>query len=181
MRLLATALLLSIAGTTPAGDPLPGGQPAAASAPAPAKPCHGANWRAFDFWIGTWDVYGRNGALVGTNTIEPVLDGCALREHWRNANGQVEGFSFSLYDGLRREWVQYWVDNSGGTLVLSGQRTDGTMDLRGERPNPATGRSQKQRVRWIPGDDGSVRQWWETSDDNGATWQTSFDGTYRRR
>lgn len=177
MHPIAIVLALFAAATVSAGE---APDVAAVSAP-PVKPCAQAASREFDFWIGDWDVYGKNGALVGTNTIERILDGCALKEHWRNANGTVEGFSFSLYDSLLGTWVQYWVDNSGGTLVLSGKRIDGTMDLRGERPNPATGGPQAQRVRWIPGDDGSVRQLWETSDDAGKTWQVSFDGTYRRR
>ena len=40
---------------------------------------------------------------------------------------------------------------------------------------------QWQRIRWTPQDDGSVQQHWQTSDDAGETWQTSFLGIYRRK
>ena len=37
----------------------------------------------------------------------------------------------------------------------------------------------RHRITWIrDGDD--VRQLWETSRDDGETWETAFDGRYRR-
>jgi len=173
------AILLLLIGSASV-DPLCAAESLPSQKPQPA-PCTASPYRAFDFWIGDWQVYGGSDKLLGTNRIEPVLGGCAIEEHWRNDAGTVEGRSFSLYDGPRKEWVQYWVDNSGGTLVLAGQYVDGAMDLSGERPHPTTGKPQRQRVRWTPASDGSVRQLWETSDDEGASWQVVFDGVYRRR
>jgi hypothetical protein len=37
-----------------------------------------------------------------------------------------------------------------------------------------------QRIAWTPRPDGSVRQWWQRSDDGGTTWHTVFDGRYVR-
>ena len=34
------------------------------------------------------------------------------------------------------------------------------------------------RVTWTPNEDGSVRQFWESSTDNGDTWSVAFDGLY---
>ena len=50
---------------------------------------------------------------------------------------------------------------AGGTMVLEGM--DGGV---------------RQRIAWTPDGEG-VRQLWETSGD-GATWETAFDGRYRR-
>lgn len=58
-RLLATLLLAAVA-------------PAFAAEPPCATPAH----RAFDFWIGTWDVARPDGTLAGRNRIEAVLGGC---------------------------------------------------------------------------------------------------------
>jgi len=44
---------------------------------------------------------------------------------------------------------------------------------------PADGR--QERVSWTPGEDGRVRQLWESSRDAGKTWTVVFDGTYVRR
>ena len=48
----------------------------------------------------------------------------------------------------------------------------GTLDL-------ANGKPQLQRVTWTPMADGRVSQRWETSDDDGKHWTTSFLGFYR--
>ena len=37
------------------------------------------------------------------------------------------------------------------------------------------------RITWTPNQDGTVRQHWENSRDEGATWQTVFDGLYTRK
>ena len=37
------------------------------------------------------------------------------------------------------------------------------------------------RMTFTPHPDGSVRQLWESSDDDGRSWQTAFDGRYVRR
>jgi hypothetical protein len=37
------------------------------------------------------------------------------------------------------------------------------------------------RVAWYDNPDGTVRQWWESSTDGGATWETAFDGLYRKK
>jgi hypothetical protein len=37
----------------------------------------------------------------------------------------------------------------------------------------------QNRITWTPHPDGSVRQLWEQSTDEGKTWQVAFDGLYR--
>src|SRR5207244_2330113 len=46
-----------------------------------------AAFRAFDFWVGTWDARTQDGALQGRNRIERVLGGAALIERWTGATG----------------------------------------------------------------------------------------------
>ena len=36
------------------------------------------------------------------------------------------------------------------------------------------------RITWSPKPSGTVRQLWQTSHDNGKTWQTTFDGLYTK-
>lgn len=151
----------------------------ASPAPEPSRPaCDTAAHRAFDFWIGEWEVFAHD-QPAGTNRIEPMLGGCALSEHWRGASG-VEGRSYSVWDAATDRWRQFWVAARGEVLVLEGGLVDGAMVLTGVRPHPQTGAPQQQRIAWTREPDGGVRQLWETSDDAGATWQVAFDGRYRR-
>ena len=146
---------------------------------APRPDCKAAEYRQFDFWLGDWNVTtGPNQA--GTNLITLTLDGCVLHEHWAGAKGG-RGESFNYYDRDDRQWHQLWVDNSGGTIELAGTLHDGTMVLVGSGKDQS-GNPVLNRIAWIDNPkDGSVRQLWEQSSDNGKTWQPAFDGLYRKK
>lgn len=158
---------------------------AALAAPVAAQstpmPCQAPEQRQFDFWIGRWNVFDRAGKKVGENLIEAIDDGCALLEHWRGEGG-FRGSSLNSWSAETRRWHQHWVDNQGGLLRLSGGRDGARMLLSSREPHPEkAGATLQQRIAWIPLSDGAVRQWWEQSDDDGATWRTVFDGRYVRQ
>lgn len=158
-----------------------GAHAASAEAPPAAKPppCDTAQHRAFDFWIGEWDVYAGD-KLAGHNSITAIEGGCGLAEQWRGARGGT-GVSYNALDIADGHWHQLWVSNQGYALRLSGGPRDGAMVMEGAMPNPKSGAVERQRVTWTPDPDGSVRQHWETLDAASGTWATAFDGIYRRR
>ena len=139
-------------------------------------PC--PNSRGFDFWVGSWQVTNPKGTVVGTNRIERAERGCVLVESWRSAKGST-GTSINYVDPVSSEWVQLWVDSSGGVIRLRGGLDGAAMVLAGDYVT-AKGKKSALRGRWTPQPDGSVRQHFEESTD-GKTWKTWFDGTYRRR
>jgi hypothetical protein len=137
--------------------------------------------RQFDFWLGEWEVRSPEGKVVGHNRVTRLFDATGLREEWAGASG-LRGTSLNLYDAARGRWHQTWIDSSGTVLLLDGGLRDGTMVLVGE--SPADGDPEatvRHRISWslIDGDPDQVRQHWETSAD-GASWETAFDGRYRR-
>ncbi len=137
--------------------------------------------RAFDFWLGAWDVFAPDGRQVGTNRIEALLDGKVLQEHW-HGNGGITGTSLNARDATSGRWHQTWIDSSGSVLLLDGGPQAGGMVLQGLTPNETdpTG-SDRNRITWMPSlDGGEVRQLWEVSTDDGRTWTIAFDGRYRR-
>lgn len=88
---------------------LPTAAPVPAAAQANEEPCPHPEARAFDFWIGSWDVVNRNRRpddtrfhVTGRATyrVYPVAGGCAIVEHWRGrAIGRfIVGFSVRAYD-----------------------------------------------------------------------------------
>jgi hypothetical protein len=94
----------------------------------------------------------------------------------------MSGKSFNIYDTSARKWRQSWVDDRGSVLLLEGEFRDGKMVLEGRRPG-AQGGVVLNRITWnrIGGDPNRVRQVWEASRDDGKSWRTLFDGTYRRK
>ncbi len=139
--------------------------------------CTDAVYRQFDFWIGEWDVTVQ-GKPAGTSSITLEEQGCVIHEHWTGARGGT-GQSFNFYDQLTRDWHQVWVDNSGTWLHLTGAFAGEKMTFTGVAPGPDKVPTQ-QRLTFFKNADGTVRQFWETSRD-GKSWQTSFDGLYRKR
>jgi hypothetical protein len=143
-----------------------------------AAACAAAEYRAFDFWVGQWNVYGPKGRLAGTNNITKEYDGCVVHERYEGRGG-YRGESLNTFDAGRKVWHQTWVDNSGLLLVIEGGLEEGKMVLRGQTTDKE-GKVTRHRITWSRNADGSVRQLWESTDANGQ-WAVSFDGKYVRR
>jgi hypothetical protein len=172
MKSCAVAALCLAAGWPPS--------PLAQTAHPAAPPCQASEYRQFDFWLGSWSVFTPDGKKAGDNRIEAIDGGCALIERWRGGGG-FSGTSLNSWHAATRQWHQHWVDNQGGLLRLAGGRDGERMVLRGSSANDGKpGATRRQRISWTPLPDGAVRQLWEQSDDDGATWRTVFDGRYVR-
>lgn len=142
------------------------------------QPCSTSEHRAFDFWIGEWNVHGPKGKLAGTNRITQEYGGCVLHERYETGRG-YSGESLNIYDAPRKVWHQSWVDSSGLLLLLEGGIRDGKMVLEGQTTE-ANGMLTKHRITWAPNADGSVRQFWESTNPSGE-WTVAFDGKYIRK
>jgi hypothetical protein len=152
--------------------------PLAASAQNSQPQCTQPEHRQFDFWVGNWNVTSGN-ATAGTNDVTLEEGGCVVHEHWVGSKGST-GQSFNFYDRTDKQWHQIWVDNGGTWLNLAGTFADGKMVLTGHNKGPQ-GKALVQRITWTANPDGSVRQLWDTSSDDGKTWTVAFDGTYRKK
>jgi len=142
-----------------------------------ARPCtFSADFRQFDFWIGTWDVLMPDGRKAGTNRIERAADGCLLIENWSSALGG-SGKSLNFFDHRTGTWRQTWVDSSGRIIRYDGELVDGVMRFVGT-VDELDGTRELSRMTIEPRPDGTVRQLIERSKDDGATWSVWFDGTY---
>lgn len=139
--------------------------------------CDAPEYRAFDFWLGDWEVRTPDGKLAGTNRITREYGGCVLHEHYSTDRG-YSGESLNIYDASRKRWHQSWVDSSGTLLLLEGGLHDGKMVLEGQTLDDDA-KPIRHRITWTPNADGSVRQFWESTDAAG-TWGTAFDGQYTR-
>jgi tetratricopeptide (TPR) repeat protein len=135
--------------------------------------------RAFDFWIGEWTVT-QNGQFAGTSSVQPILGHCTIFEQWESANGTF-GKSFNYYDPGHDHWRQIWIDDSGSFIEFTGEARDDGIFYTAETITPADGSVTHHKFEFtVIGEDG-VRQYWETSTDGGASWQSIWDGRYERK
>lgn len=159
-----------------------GSLPASAQTPTPPRDStvtcvQDPNRRAFDFWIGRWDVTGPGGQNAGSSVVEPISAGCGLLESWTSAAGNT-GKSLSTYNPHLRRWQQYWVGGGGDvTEFRESEWRDGSLSFIARGRNPA----ERRRMTFTRLPEGRVRQHGERSTDEGGTWTTEYDLTYRRR
>jgi len=147
----------------------------------PARPCATAEYRQFDFWVGSWDVYPTGGSeLVAHSLIESVYNGCGVRENWMPLKVENSGGSLNIYVPAESGWRQTWIDSSGAHVDFKGGLVGRAMVLQGFwRDFVAPGKGALVRMTYSQGSDRSVRQLGEASEDNGKSWHSSFDFTYR--
>jgi len=151
-----------------------------------AHPCRtDARHRAFDFWIGAWDVRPVNApadAPPAENIVTLEHDGCVVQEHWRGRRDNT-GSSFNIYDASRKMWFQTWVDSTGELHEYRGNPDEhDNMVFTGEVPGqPGQPARVPTRLSFLRLGPDKVRQFSESSVDGGKTWTTNYDLIYTRR
>lgn len=163
--------------------PLSGQELVAQNEARPPCPCCASEYRQFDFWLGDWVAYDLQDSNkpAGTNRIVLLQDSCIVQENWVGRGGGYTGTSYNWYDRQEGKWYQTWIDNQGGSLRLSGGLKDGKMVLYSEQMKNRQGELYINRITWTPNPDRTVRQHWEISKDEGESWETVFDGLYKRK
>ncbi len=143
-------------------------------------PClSGTDYRHFDFWVGEWDVYFQ-GNKVGENSITIATGGCAVHENYTTARNYA-GQSINFYDPIEKKWHQHWVGSSGDVFnYVEVNRAEGMLQFESPFLDPQ-GRIGTSRLTFTLNEDGTVRQLFESSYDDGATWSNSFDGLYKKK
>jgi ketosteroid isomerase-like protein len=177
--LAAEAVLGALLVSAPRVNAMHRGSPHFAS-PAPQAICASAQHRAFDFWLGDWDVFdfAHPAAPIAHVVIDTILGGCVIREDYRD-NGGLEGRSYSVYDTSRGRWHQSWVTNRNGLLLLDGGARDMSIVLEGA-DRDADGAPRLVTGTWTPVA-GGVRETAIRSTDGGRTWTPWFDLLFRAR
>ncbi len=138
--------------------------------------------RAFDFWLGDWDVYLFTNPTVktGFNRITSQSGGCVILESWES-QGPHSGMSINYFDPGNGKWKQKWA-GSGQDIqeFYDGEYTDGVMAFKFDGSNP-DGSKFIGKLTFTKMPNGDVRQHSESSNDDGKTWSDVYDFIYVKR
>ena len=137
----------------------------------------------FDFWIGEWEVYA-SGRKVGENIITKAQGGCAIHEFYTTVPYGFSGQSINYYDPIDKKWRQNWVGNSGSnvTKFIEIDSKEGMIQFLDNDNRAANGQKIIIRMTFSYLDEfKAVRQFIETSADQGKNWTISFDGLYVKK
>jgi hypothetical protein len=154
--------------------------------PAQKLPCSGAQYRSFDFWIGEWEAFGKDGKKAGDSKVTLILDSCVILEEWTSASLQLgfryAGKSFNTYNSSTGQWQQTWVDNSGGSNEYLLGKYENNQIVYTSSPFKFSKDSMAvRRMTFTKINDLSIRQLGEISKNNGVNWQTEYDLEYLRK
>jgi len=148
---------------------------------AQAYPCQDRpEFKAFDFWIGEWDVALANGTPAGTNSVKSAERGCVIIENWTSTTGGT-GMSVNYLDKATDQWAQVWNAEGGSQINVRGGLTGEGMRLVGHIHYVGNDTTAPFRALFTLLPDGRVRQFFEQSNDDGETWVPWFEGFYTRK
>jgi hypothetical protein len=142
--------------------------------------------RAFDFWIGEWEVFPNGSAMrAGTSVIERASGGCMILENWTTWespwNGPYEGKSMNYYDPATKSWRQVWAGSGHDvTYFDEGVYRDGAMRFTYRSRNPQGQPTEGHFIFYHLGPN-KVRQFQDQSTDGGKTYSVVYDFIYVRK
>lgn len=145
-------------------------------------PCSDPEAGQFDFWIGTWSLTwdaGEGKTETGTNEVRKILNGCVVEENFNSESIEFTGKSFSVYSIKEKKWLQTWVDNRGNYLDFEGGMESDKMIL--SRNLVKDGKPMKQRMVFYNIEDDSFDWSWESSLNDGKTWEVKWLIHYKRK
>lgn len=143
------------------------------------QPCTAPECSQFDFWLGKWDLID-NDTVKASNVITKEMDGCMIHERFNNPAKNYKGESWSMYSPGLKKWQQTWVDNLGTYITLSGVFENGEMTLYTE-PHTSNGMKTIKRMVYYNIKKDSFDWRWESSMDDGKTWQENWLIHYKRK
>jgi hypothetical protein len=150
------------------------------------SPCSSSEFRQFDFWIGEWEVFGKNGGKAGDSKISLILDSCIILEEWTSAN-PAQGFryagkSFNTWNRAQGQWQQTWVDNTGNTTAFThGKFENKKIVFMTDAFSFSKDTVAVRRLTFFDLGRDKVRQFGEITKDKGISWTTEYDLEYRRK
>lgn len=131
-----------------------------------------------DFLIGDWELFSKDGEMIGENSIKLIFGTCTMEENFKGADGLKTHSTFS-YDSDSKRWKQNWSDDFGNTLNFSGTFKSNKLSLKATSTN-GKGKKVYHRIIYKKQSNGSVSQIWQKSS-NQKEWKTTYSGTYKRK
>lgn len=149
-------------------------------------PCSKPAYRQFDFWIGEWEAFGKNGQKAGDSKVSVILDSCIILEEWTSASLsqgiRYAGKSFNTWNNATQQWQQTWVDNVGGTNeYMLGKFEENKLTFTSKPFSLAADTMAIRRMTFTNLSSVKLRQHGEISKDGGSSWSTEYDLEYRRK
>ena len=151
---------------------------ASAAGGAPGESCATAERQDLDFVLGNWLVRDASGDAVGTATIASAYAGCVLLETRLGAGRITQSLGVIGFEPESGRWHRDFLGPSGVVLSFRGRKEGPAMVMTGKEYRPEG--VQLHRIEWKPAGEGKIEERWQTSTDDGRSWQAGFQGVFHR-
>ena len=118
-------------------------------------------------------------SATSTSKVQLSLDKCLVVESWVGGKAHT-GENMFAYSSDDKSWHGMFADNEGRVHIFEGKVAQGSAEFTGPSRGP-NGEAVLNRIKIMRLSDNSVKQTWEKSKDNGATWSMEFQGDYARK
>jgi hypothetical protein len=118
-------------------------------------------------------------SATSSSKVHLSLDKCLVVESWVGGKGHT-GENMFAYSSDDKSWHGMFADNEGRVHVFEGKVAPGSAEFIGPSRG-LNGEAVLNRIKILRLSDNNVKQTWEKSHDNGATWSTEFQGDYARK
>ena len=147
------------------------------------QPCSAPEAAMLDFWVGQWDLEWTNAegkTEKGTNTIAKILGSCVYEENFTTSDGTFQGKSVSVFDSRNLIWKQTWVDNTGSYMDFTGGKYGDSVFF-SRKVIDKKGTEHIQRMVFYDISANSLLWSWESSSDEGKSWNLLWKISYKRK
>ncbi len=134
--------------------------------------------KQLDFLIGDWELFSKDGALIGENSIQLIGGTCTFEESYKGFDGFNTQSIFS-YDANNNKWLQDWSDDFGTNLQFEGRLSKGKLTLNATSID-GNGKKTHHQVVYQKTSSGSLKHTWKQSNDL-KDWEITLSGTYKRK
>jgi len=131
----------------------------------------------FDFVVGNWLVRDGAGKVIATASFSKPFGDFVVVEKWRGAGNSSQALGVTGYVPASGTWRREFIDDTGLILTVEGKADGTSMVMTGNDYHSDI--TRMHRVTWTPGKNGSVEERWQTSTDDGRSWQEHFLGVFQ--
>lgn len=141
--------------------------------------CSTGESRQLDYWVGNWNVTSPGSDYKGVSKVAISMDKCLFTENWDNGKGHI-GKNLFAYSPDDKTWYGMFADNEGRVHIFTDGKVNGGAAVFHGPSRSETGATVLNRITIRKVSPAKVERTWEKSNDNGATWNTVFQGEYTR-
>jgi hypothetical protein len=130
-------------------------------------------YHTLDRWLGEWRIVALPDSApreIGRTVMRTVVDGCAIEEVRRLADGS-EQRTLGVFDSASRSWRHSWVNSDGDSGFFETMPADDAVRVTGTIHLRGTGQEVALRSAITPRRDGGFDERLEISTDGGRTFE----------